>query len=283
MPTPQTTVTSNKAWAPDVQAFPVEDAVPEALVLKASTVAGNVEGDAVALICPYVVDAPVSFTPEGIAPAISEPTLAGCTVFTAKLSQVVAVSREQLDQNRASELLTHSMSRALVTAADNAFIAQVAPTAPAVSPPPGLLNIPGITAGGAINGSLDKLTDVLAGMQATGGAPSVILASPTAWANLSKIRSAAGSNTTLLGAGVQAGELMLAGIPVIVTAALATNKLLVVDRGAVISAVGPVLLAQSTDAFFAADVVALRATWRIGWNVVRPDRIASMTVTAPTA
>jgi len=281
MATPQTTVTAAKAWAPDFQAFSPDDVVPDALVLQASTVAGSVEGDAVAMIVPYVVDAPVGFVAEGVAPTIAEPTLSGCTVFTAKLSQVIAVSREQLQQNKASELLTHSMSRALTDAANTAFVAQVAPTAPAVSPPPGLLNVTGITAGGAIAGNLDKLTDTLATLQSAGATPTHILASPTAWASLSKFKSATGSATTLLGAGVQAGELSLAGLPVIVTNALSTNKLLVIDKSAVISAVGQIQLAQSQDAYFSADVIALRATWRMGWNVVKPARIASMTVTAP--
>lgn len=281
MATPQTTSTSSQAWSPAVQAFAPADVLPDALILQASTVAGTVEGDAVAMVVPFVDDAPVSFVAEGVAPTLAEPTLSGLTVFTAKLSQVIAVSREQLTQNRASELLTGSMARALTTAANTAFVAQAAPTAPAVSPPPGLLNVPGIVAGGAIAGNLDKLTDTLATLQGAGATPTVILASPTAWASLSKFKSATGSATTLLGAGVQAGELSLAGLPVIVTPALSTNKLLIVDRSAVISAVGQIQLATSEDAFFASDVIALRATWRMGWGVVRPGRLASMTVTAP--
>lgn len=281
MATPQTTSNAAKAWAPDFQAFSPDDVVPDALILQISTVAGSVEGDAVAMIVPYVVDAAVAFVAEGVAPAIAEPAMAGCTVFTAKLSQVIAVSREQLGQSRASELLTHSMSRAITNAANTAFMTQAAPVGPAVSPPAGLLNVAGVTAGGAIADDLDALTDTLAVLQSAGATPTHVLASPTAWASLSKFKSATGAATTLLGAGVQAGERTIGGLPVIVTTALGTNKLLIVDKSAVISAVGQIQLAKSEDAYFSADVVALRATWRIGWNVVHPARIASMTVTAP--
>ena len=54
----------------------------------------------------------------------------------------------------------------------------------------------------------------------------------------------------------------------------------VIDRSAVVSAVGPVNVAVDNSVFFTSDSVALRATWRIGFNVVRPDRIAKFTVTA---
>ena len=45
---------------------------------------------------------------------------------------------------------------------------------------------------------------------------------------------------------------------------------LVIDRAAVISAVGPIRVDTSSDSAFSSDAVQIRATWRIGWNVVRP-------------
>jgi hypothetical protein len=53
----ETTVTSAKAWAPDLRAIPARDAIPDALILLTSTVAGVVEGDAPAARVPYVDDA----------------------------------------------------------------------------------------------------------------------------------------------------------------------------------------------------------------------------------
>jgi hypothetical protein len=53
---------------------------------------------------------------------------------------------------------------------------------------------------------------------------------------------------------------------------------LVVDRNAVVSAVGQVKVANSEHAAFAADSVLLRATWRIGHVGVRPNRIGVFTI-----
>ena len=57
---------------------------------------------------------------------------------------------------------------------------------------------------------------------------------------------------------------------------------LVIDKSAIVSAVGEVMVAQSEHAYFDSDSIALRCTWRFGANVVRPDRIGKFTVTAPS-
>ena len=54
-----------------------------------------------------------------------------------------------------------------------------------------------------------------------------------------------------------------------------------VDRTAVVSAVGDVEVAQSEHVYFGSDSVALRCTWRFGQNVVRPGRVGTFTVTPP--
>ena len=56
---------------------------------------------------------------------------------------------------------------------------------------------------------------------------------------------------------------------------------IVVDRNAVVSAVGTLQVATSVDQYFDSDSVAVRATWRIGHNVVRPNRIDTLTVVQP--
>jgi hypothetical protein len=52
----ETTLTSAKAWAPDLNVFNPSDAVPEALILSHSNVAGVIEGDAPAMRVAYVTD-----------------------------------------------------------------------------------------------------------------------------------------------------------------------------------------------------------------------------------
>ncbi|MGN6693755.1 MAG: hypothetical protein ACTHN0_06220 [Aquihabitans sp.] len=70
-------------------------------------------------------------------------------------------------------------------------------------------------------------------------------------------------------------------MPVIVNPQMPAGNLLVLDKSQVIAAVGPVRLATSGDVYFSSDSLARRVTWRIGWGVVRPDRIAKVTVTIP--
>ncbi len=63
----------------------------------------------------------------------------------------------------------------------------------------------------------------------------------------------------------------LLGIPVLVSSAMTAGSLIVIDRAAVVSAVGPVVVAVSDQAYFASDSIGLRCTFRFGQNVVRPD------------
>src|SRR5690625_2316447 len=93
--------------------------------------------------------------------------------------------------------------------------------------------------------------------------------------------AAADSAVTLLGSGVEASERRLLGLPVIVDNAVPSNTIVALDQTAVVSAVGPVLLATSTDAYFSQDSVGVRCTWRLGQNLVHPDRVATLTVADP--
>lgn len=277
----ETTATSAKAWAPDIRFVPAQDAVPDALILATSTVAGNIEGDAPSVRVPYVDDAAATFVAEGANIPEADPALSEVTVYTGKVSQLVRLSREQWAQEDAETLLSESVARAVTTAANAAYISQAAPTSPAVTPPAGLLNIAGTVNGGAIATSLDKLVEAFATIEANGGQPTHIIASPLAWANLLKFKTATGSALGILGAGTQAAEKLLLGVPVHTTAAVPTNQLLVVDQSAIVSAVGDVQVAQSEHFYFGSDSIALRCTWRFGANLVKPNRIAKLTVTAP--
>ena len=74
---------------------------------------------------------------------------------------------------------------------------------------------------------------------------------------------------------------MLLGLPVLKSRFIPAFHGLVVDRTAVVSVVGPVSIATSEHAQFARDAIALRATWRIGWGVVRPDRLGKFMLADP--
>ncbi|GAB2562819.1 phage major capsid protein [Leucobacter ruminantium] len=278
----QTTLNSSKAWAPDKNIFNPADAVPDALILQHSTIGGVIEGDAPALRVAYVTDDTAQFTAEGAEIPEADPGLDEVLVYTAKVTQLVRISNEQYRQDGTAGELSQSVQRAIMKKADQAFLTQTAPVSPAVAPPAGILNISGIENGGAVDGNLDALVDLLAQLESNGGTPTGIILDPLAWASLRKFKTATGSELTILGAGTNDAQKMLLDLPVTVSNALTANSGLVVDQSAVASAVGPVNVATDESAYFTTDGVALRATWRIGWNLVRPNRVGKFTVTAPT-
>ncbi|MGX6513027.1 phage major capsid protein [Rhodococcus sp. SJ-2] len=279
----ETTSTSAKAWSPDVTAFAAADVIPDALVLTASTVAGVVEGDAPAVRVAYIDDDEAAFVPEGNEIPEGNPELNEVLVFTGKVAQLVRLSREQYGQDNVAQQLASSVARAVTKKANEAFLVQAAPVSPAVTPPAGLLNVTGIESGGAVADDLDGLVDLIATLEGNGATPSHILLAPDAWASLRKFKTGTGSAQSLLGAGSTDAVRSLLDLPVITTSALTAGTGLVVDKSAIVSAVGPVNIATSDDVYFSSDSVGVRATFRFGANVVRPDRIGSFTVTAPAA
>lgn len=278
MSSPLSTSSSAFAWRPDVTAFAPVDAVPEALILSASTVAGEVSGDEPSLRVAYVNDDSADFFPEATPIDESEPQLAECVVHTAKVAQLVAISNEGFANEGTAEQISQSVSRAIVARADQAFIAQSAPIGPAVAPPAGLLNVAGIEEGGVVYDNLDSLVDLIATLESNGAAPTHVILDPLGWAAVRKLKLASDSNASLVGAGTTDAAKMLLSLPVIVNRHVPAYSGVVLDRNAVVSAVGSVNVAVSEHAKFNSDSVVVRATWRIGWNVVRPDRVGKFTI-----
>lgn len=274
------TTNSAKAWSPDLSTFAPSEVIAEALVLQASTVAGTVEGDEPAVRVAYVDDAEAGFEPEGDEIPEADPGLSEVLVHTGKVAQLVRLSREQWVQNGTPQMLSDSVRRAVVTKANQAFIAQAAPTSPAVTPPAGLLNVAGIEAGGEVDANLDALIDLIATLESNGATPSHIILDPVGWASLRKFKTGTGSAQSLLGAGSSDSVRSLLDLPVLVTPAMTAGTGLVIDKSAVVSAVGAVTLAQSEHVYFSSDSIALRCTFRFGANVVRPDRVGTFTVAA---
>lgn len=275
-----TTLTASQVWRPDRNVFNPADALTDALILQHSTVAGVINGDQPALRVAYVTDDAAQFTAEGAEIPEANPGLDQVLVHTAKITQLVRLSAEQWYQEGTAGELSQSVRRAITVKANSAFLTQPAPSSPAVTPPAGILNIAGTIAGDPVTGDLDTLVDLLAALGSNGGNPSGIILSPTAWASLRKLKTAVGSAVSILGAGTADATPMLLGVPVTVTNALTGDNGIVIDDSAIVSAVGPVEVAANEAIYFATDGVGLRATWRIGWNIVRPNRIGKFTVTA---
>jgi len=193
----------------------------------------------------------------------------------------VRVSSEQWGQPSTATQFSQSVARALVRRADIAFLAEHAPTAPAVAPVAGLANTAGLVDGGAVSGNLDALIDLVAELEENLATPSHIVVSPTTWAALRRLKvGGQGVNESLLGAGTTDAAPMLLSLPVLTNIAVPAGVGFVVDRNAIVSAVGPVRVANSEHEFFSSDSIAVRATWRIGHAVVRPERIGKFTIAA---
>lgn len=281
MPT-LTTPTSTPGWSPDVVAFAPADAVPDALLLSTATFSGEVDGDRPVVRVTFVRDDDADFVDEGAVIPEADPQLDEVDVATAKVAKLVAVSREQYSQQQASGRLATAVRRAIVTRANEAYLTQAAP-ASGVTPPTGLLNLPGLTEAVApVVGDLDPVIDLIAALQDVKGTPSAIVVAPTGWAALRKMKDEDGSARSLLGAGTTDAVRMLLDVPVLVSAAMAPDAGLVLDASAIAGAWGPVQVATSEHVFFTSDSVAIRATWRIGWNLVHPERIGRFTIGAPT-
>lgn len=276
----QTTLTASKAWRPDQNVFNPAEAVPDALILEHSTVAGVIEGDAPALRVAYVTDDTAQFTAESAEIPEANPALDEVLVYTAKITQLVRLSREQFHQQGTAGELSMSVQRAITKKGNEAFLTQPKPTGSNTAPPAGILNIPGIVQGDPITANLDPLIDLVAGLESNGGTPTGILLDPLAWATLRKIKTGAGRETALLGAGTNDSVKMLLDLPVTVTSALSANSGIVLDSSAIASAVGAVNVATDESVYFTSDSVALRATWRIGWNVVKANRIGKFSLTS---
>jgi HK97 family phage major capsid protein len=208
----------------------------------------------------------------------ADPDPAETLVYTGKVAQLIRLSREQFTQPNASGMLSNSVARAVTKRANLAYLTQTAPGVGQTTPPAGLLHVPGIIDGGAVDTDLDALVDLLAEIEDNDGNPTHWLLSPTAWASLRKIKTGTGYASSLLGAGTSDTVKMLLDLPVLVSSALTAGTGMVVDKSAIVSAVGAVMVAQSEHAYFSSDSIALRCTWRFGQNIVRPERIGKFTI-----
>ncbi|BBX69731.1 phage major capsid protein [Mycolicibacterium psychrotolerans] len=272
----QTTPTSPKAWAPDQTAFVPADVVPDALILQTATVVGAIEGDEPAIRVPFVADdGVVGFVAEGAEIPDANQEFDEVVVLTGKVAALGKYSFETLAQPEAARMVVESLSRSVVTKANAAYLGNLE----ADPGPTGLLNTPGIIDFETpIGDDLDQLVDAVSFIELDGGTATHVIANPTAWATLSKLKRATDSNESLVGAGTVAATRALLGLPVLVTPAMPAGSLLVVDQSAVIGAQSPVRLARSDDAYFSSDSIGVRVTWRLGWSIQHATRVAKLTV-----
>lgn len=267
------TITTNTAaypWRPDETFFPAADVVPEALILQTSTVAGSIDGDQPSVRVAYVDDdESADYYAESELIDESAPALAERIIHTKKLARRVVLSSEQFRQDMTAPQLAQSVARDLIRKADADYIGGTSPLV-------GLANIPGTIEAGSVGASdLDVIVDLIAQLEVNGATPSHIVVDPLGWAALRTLKTGSASNESLLGAGTDDAQPRLLGLPVLRSRFVPAFSGVVIDKSAVVSAVGPVSIAVSEHEQFSRDSVVLRALWRIGWDITRPDRIGS--------
>ncbi|UQE74627.1 phage major capsid protein [Gordonia sp. PP30] len=275
-----TATTSNSAspWRPDQHVFDAGDVLPDALILTDTLAVGAIEGDQPVIEVAYVVDDDAQFVAEGDEIPEGEPGLAAATIYSRKIAQLIRLTSEQYRQNNTPAELARSVSRALTRKADQALLAQAAPTAPAVAPVAGILNTTGLSVEVVEDGNLDALIDLEASVRAAGANPTAWVLAPATWAEIRKFKTAAASNQNLLGAGTENAQPLLLGIPVKVNPAIPSGSGVLLDQSAILTAAGPVTVTTDPSAYFAHDSIGIRATWRTGHVLPRPDRIGKFTI-----
>lgn len=272
-----TTPTSPKAFALDVLGLAPEQTIPQSVLITCTSKAGEVEGDEPAVRVPAVnLDDSTGFVPEGDDINEADPDLSELVILTGKVAVLVRLSREQLAQPAALDVISAEIKRSMLAKVDWAFLQQPSPVAPETHPPGGLLAY--ATAAGTVADNLDAVIDAVAAIEALpAGQVTNIVASPDSWAALSKLKQADTSNMSLIGAGTESPTKTLLSIPVTVTSAMPANKILLVDRNKTLSAYGQLLVARSDDYYFGSDNVAMRATFRFRAGFV--DRKAGQILT----
>lgn len=269
-----TTLNTAKAWHPDIAAFLPTDVVPGALLLRVGNHVGNIEGDEPAVRVPWVADdGDAGFVPEGTLIPDTTGSFTETVIRTGKIAALGKFSYETLAQPNAATAIVNSLQRSVIAKADAAFLSNA-------TDPKGLLAVAGIVDGGTVGTDLDTLADAVTLVEADGGQATHIIAAPDAWGTVAKIKTGTGSAASLLGAGTEAVERRLLGVPVHTSAAVPAGQLLVVDSSQILTVYGTVRVARSEDAFFSSDIVAVRVTWRVGFGVMRPGRVVQLTTAA---
>lgn len=270
------TPSAGYGWRPDQTTFAAADVVPESLILATAAVSAEIDGDKPALHVAYVSDArSAGYVAEGAEIADSAPGLDEVLVRTKKLARLVTISSEQFRLAPTAGQLAMSVARDLIAKADHSYLGDNG----AGDAPTGLLHAAGLVDGGEVTDNLDVLIDLVAQLEANLARPTSIVVDPLSWAALRRLKvGGVAVNESLLGAGTTDAAPMLLGLPVLRSPFVPAGTGLVVDRTAIAAAVGQINIAQSLDEKFSLDAVVLRATWRIGWNLVRPNRVGRFTV-----
>jgi|LSQX01.1.fsa_nt_gb HK97 family phage major capsid protein len=206
-----------------------------------------------------LTDMAAAWTPEGEEITPSDPVTDEVTVTPAKVAGLAVVSRELAEDSspEAAEVVGESLARAIVAQLNKAFVGNMAAPAPA-----GLASLTGLVSvdTGATLTNLDPLATAVAEAENEGANITAWLASPDDALALALLKTATGSNETLL------NERAGLGRPIIVGKDLTAGTLYGIDRTKVYAVVREdVRIDVSDQSFFTSDRIAIRGTVRASW------------------
>lgn len=275
-----TITTSGIESAYGATAFPSMDAIPDALVHSQSRVSAVIEGDSPALHVPYIAtQSTAQIVKEGDAIPEGGAAASEMIVYTRKVASIETITNEAKSSEQMTQMLTASLNTAIMDKANAVFLQNPKPSGE--TSPTGLFNLDNVNTG-TLSGSLDAIVEGIAAVSSKGGTPTSIIMNHGTWAKLLLLKYKDG-RPMIAPSVADSPTPMLYGLPVVLTKAAPDSKLLINDANEVISAVGSVNLNGSEDAEFSKDKYMLRGTFRLGWGVIHPDRLAVITVnTTPT-
>ncbi|NMN02364.1 phage major capsid protein [Bifidobacterium panos] len=266
-----------------------EEQLADALIFDQTTATMRLETDSDMVQVPYVDgDLNADLVNEGAEISPKDARMSVITVTTRKIANLTVISRETYTKLSSSasgagretsfvEGFFNSFTNSVTEKADQLLLANQ-PTEDKPGPT-GLLHTTGIVDGGNITDTLDPLLDAIATVSDNGGTPTSIIMGYDSWAYLLKLRDSEGRS--VIAADVaNTPTPMLYGLPVILNRHTPRNTILLNDRHEIVSAYGPVEIARTDDRYFEQDSIGLRWTFRMGFGVVHPKRLAKLTTGA---
>lgn len=261
--------------------FAPNDIIPDALVMKLTTIGGRIEGDAPSLNVPYVgTEANAQIVAEGDEIPDGGIAVSELHITTRKVATITAISNEATFEPDVKTMIANGVARSVAVKANAVFLQNPAPTEGQAGVT-GLFNYPGVVDAGTIdnaNTGLDPIIEGIAQISTNGGTPTHIIMSYGTWAQLLKMKTIQGLSQISPDAA-NAPVPQLFGLPVILTAQAPNNEIMVTCQQEIISAVGNISAASSDQRYFEKDTTLIRSTFRFGFGIIHPNRLAKINVT----
>lgn len=228
-----------------------------------------------------VTDPNAAWVNEGEEIALSDPSLAELKITPAKIAGISVISRELANDSSpaADDEIGRGLSRDLAKKIDLAFFGPALP-APAPS------GLPALSGVGTVDGDytdVDWAAAAISQAQVVGATLTSFVASPATALKLANIKSGTNFNTPLLGLDPTVPtRRTVQGVPILVSPYVADDVVWGIPSDRVTAVIREdAEIAQSTEALFTSDRVAIRAIMRVSWGF--PHAAAVQKVTLLTA